>query len=53
MSTEGTEHQDADDASQGAGPEGTIPDSSDGVAAGSTDEPSHFEPEEDGDEDGS
>ncbi|MDQ0735384.1 hypothetical protein [Arthrobacter agilis] len=51
MSTEGTE-QDGTDDEQGAGPEGTIPASADGVAAGSTDEPSHFEPEED-DGDGS
>lgn len=47
MSTEGTEHEDHDEASDGAGPEGTIPESSDGVAAGATDEPSNFEPEED------
>lgn len=46
MSTEGTERDDAAD-SQGAGPEGTIPASGDGVAAGSSDEPSSFEPEED------
>lgn len=45
MSTEGTGRDDADD-SEGAGPEGTIPASSDGVAAGSTDEPNSFEPEE-------
>lgn len=51
MSTEGTE-QDKTHDDQGAGPEGTIPESSDGVAAGSTDEPSNFEPEED-DGDGS
>lgn len=49
MSTQGSEHE-QDDATQGEGPEGTIPSSSDGVAAGSTDEPSHFEPEEDGEE---
>ncbi len=29
------------------GPEGTIPDTEDGVAAASTDEASNFEPEED------
>lgn len=44
-----TEHQGHDDNDQveGTGPEGTIPDSKDGVAVGSTDEPSHFEVEED------
>ncbi len=36
-----------DDRTDGAGPEGTIPAGEDGVAAGSTDEPSLFEPEED------
>ena len=46
MSTEGTERDDAAE-SEGTGPEGTIPASGDGVAAGSTDEPSSFEPEED------
>ncbi len=46
MSTEGTERHDDDDV-QGAGPEGTIPSGKDGVAAGATDEPSNFEPEED------
>lgn len=35
-----------DDAGK-TGPEGTIPDSKDGVAAASTGKPSHFEPEED------
>lgn len=45
--TEGTGHEGHDDASEGAGPEGTIPASDDGVAAGSTDRPSNFEPEED------
>lgn len=35
------------DGEQTTGPEGTIPDSKDGVAAASTDEPSNFEPEED------
>lgn len=56
MSTEGTEHEgtghDGAEDAQGVGPEGTIPASKDGVAAGSTDEPSNFEPEED-DGDGS
>lgn len=44
-----TEHQGHkdDDQVEGTGPEGTIPDSDDGVAVGSTDEPSHFEVEED------
>lgn len=32
---------------QGTGPEGTIPDTEDGVGATSTEEPSNFEPEED------
>ncbi|MHA7262702.1 hypothetical protein ACX80W_05785 [Arthrobacter sp. TMN-37] len=31
----------------GAGPEGTIPDSADGIGATTLDEPSNFEPEED------
>ena len=52
MSTEGTRHEDADDAPQGLGPEGTIPVSDDGVAAGAIDEPSNFEPEEDDGDDG-
>lgn len=53
MSTDGTEHHDHDEAAAGGeGPEGTIPSGEDGVAAGATDEPSHFEPEED-DGDGS
>ncbi|THJ66235.1 hypothetical protein E8P82_09550 [Arthrobacter echini] len=54
MSTEGTQHQGEDDADRpegnepdGTGPEGTIPVSDDGVAAASSDEPSHFNPEED------
>jgi hypothetical protein len=55
MSTEGTSRNDDDQAdsqddqadSQGAGPEGTIPAGADGVAAGTMDEPSNFEPEED------
>lgn len=48
MSTDGTEHHDHDQAdTDGEGPEGTIPSSGDGVAAGTTDEPSNFEPEED------
>ena len=37
------------DENTGTGPEGTIPESSDGVAAASTDEASNFEPEEDAD----
>ena len=52
MSTEGTRHEDADDAPQGLGPEGTIPVSDDGVAAGAMDDASNFEPEEDSDDDG-
>lgn len=47
MSTEGTERDDSHQESGGAGPEGTIPAGDDGVAAGSTEEPSNFEPEED------
>ncbi|MUK01998.1 hypothetical protein GM708_08670 [Vibrio cholerae] len=39
--------RDDSDTSEGAGPEGTIPASETGVAAGATDEPSQFEPEED------
>lgn len=39
------------DKNGGAGPEGTIPDSGDGVAAASTEEASNFEPEEDPDAD--
>ncbi|MCU1634212.1 MAG: hypothetical protein JWM61_2864 [Micrococcaceae bacterium] len=50
MSTEGTNRNDDDQAdSQGVGPEGTIPAGADGVAAGTMDEPSNFEPEEDDD----
>ncbi|WP_298251440.1 hypothetical protein [uncultured Arthrobacter sp.] len=46
--TQAREGQDPeDDRTDGAGPEGTIPAGEDGVAAGSSDEPSHFEPEED------
>lgn len=47
MSTEGTERDDSGDESDGMGPEGTIPVSDDGIAAGATDEASNFEPEED------
>ncbi len=51
MSTDKTQPHEGngpkDDRTDGAGPEGTIPAGADGVAAGSTDEPSHFEPEED------
>ncbi|WP_173401068.1 hypothetical protein [Arthrobacter sp. H41] len=32
---------------QGTGPEGTIPDTENGIGATTTDEPSNFEPEED------
>ncbi|MER1995604.1 MAG: hypothetical protein ABTA24_03780 [Arthrobacter sp.] len=35
------------DKNGGTGPEGTIPESNDGVAAASTEEASNFEPEED------
>ncbi|MEB7504590.1 hypothetical protein [Arthrobacter koreensis] len=37
------------DKNDGAGAEGTIPESGDGVAAASTEEASNFEPEEDTD----
>lgn len=37
------------DENSGAGPEGTIPETDDGVAASSTEEASNFEPEEDAD----
>lgn len=40
-----------EDKNGGAGPEGTIPESGDGVAAASTEEASNFEPEEDNDAD--
>ena len=38
---------DGDSKAGGLGPDGTIPDDPDGVAAGYTGEPSTFEPEED------
>ncbi|MCC3267034.1 hypothetical protein MUG94_11885 [Arthrobacter gengyunqii] len=38
------EHKDSEGTT---GPEGTIPDTEDGIAAASTDEASNFEPEED------
>lgn len=38
---------DGEQKSDGLGPDGTIPDDPDGVAAGHTGEPSSFEPEED------
>ena len=38
---ENSEHE------QGTGPEGTIPDTENGIGVTSTDEPSNFEPEED------
>ncbi|MFC3299672.1 hypothetical protein PTW37_10390 [Arthrobacter agilis] len=49
MSSEGTEREQTgkNDDRDGAGPEGTIPSHGDGVAAGATEEPSSFEPEED------
>ncbi len=40
------DHED-DEQAEGVGPEGTIPDSEDGIAVSSTEEPSNFEPEED------
>jgi hypothetical protein len=39
-------HKD-DDQAEGAGPDGTMPDTGDGIALTTTDEPSNFEPEED------
>jgi len=50
MSTEGTDRDEIDrnKDSEGTGPEGTIPESDDGVAVGAMDEPNQFEPEEDG-----
>ena len=45
----GQEQDERPEAKGGAGPEGTIPASADGIAAGSADEASHFEPEEDTD----
>ncbi|WP_181033620.1 hypothetical protein [Arthrobacter sp. SX1312] len=39
--------QEDDEQAEGVGPEGTIPDSEDGIAVSSTEEPSNFEPEED------
>ena len=45
-----TESAAEDDATQkpgGLGKDGTIPNDPDGIAAGHTDEPSHFNPEED------
>lgn len=35
------------DQGEGAGPEGTIPDTPNGIGATTLDEPSNFEPEED------
>ncbi|WP_066295413.1 hypothetical protein [Arthrobacter luteolus] len=46
---DGPEPEERPEAKGGAGPEGTIPASDDGVAAGSGDEASNFEPEEDTD----
>ena len=48
MGSEQNAHKDrSKDGDNTTGPEGTIPDSKDGVAAASTEEPSNFEPEED------
>jgi hypothetical protein len=48
LSTDGTERENTGtNDGQGAGPEGTIPSAKDGVAAGASNEPSSFEPEED------
>jgi len=46
---DGQEPEGRPDPKGGAGPEGTIPASDDGVAAASGDEASNFEPEEDTD----
>ncbi|MBD7995517.1 hypothetical protein H9639_09435 [Arthrobacter sp. Sa2CUA1] len=45
----GQEQEERPEAKGGAGPEGTIPATGDGVAAGSAGEASNFEPEEDTD----
>lgn len=48
MSSNPESHKDNERKDQnGKGPEGTIPESPEGVGAGSTDEASNFEPEED------
>lgn len=47
MGSENKANDHAKDSGETTGPEGTIPDTKDGVAAASTDEPSNFEPEED------
>lgn len=49
MTDQGKENPDEQKKDGGAGPEGTIPASEDGIAAGSGDEASNFEPEEDPD----
>ncbi|RJT74894.1 hypothetical protein D6T63_18445 [Arthrobacter cheniae] len=46
MTTKQNGHKD-DEQLEGVGPEGTIPNSEDGIAVSSTKEPSNFEPEED------
>lgn len=47
MGTSGTTGAKGDDGQDKTGPEGTIPESEDGISASSTGEPSNFEPEED------
>ncbi|WP_200907580.1 hypothetical protein [Arthrobacter sp. Edens01] len=49
MAEAGKGTPDEKDEDGGAGPEGTIPETGDGVAASSTEEASSFEPEEDAD----
>ena len=39
--------QKKDEQEDGAGPDGSIPDTGDGIALTTTDEPSNFNPEED------
>ena len=39
--------QKKDEQADGVGPDGSIPDSGDGIALTTTDEPSNFNPEED------
>ena len=47
MGSEKNANEDQSKTGKTTGPEGTIPDTKDGVAAASTGEASHFEPEED------
>ncbi|MHA7277368.1 hypothetical protein [Arthrobacter sp. HLT1-21] len=49
--TEQPNREDINADEKSKGPDGTIPESEDGVGAGVTREPTSFEPEEDADED--